>query len=355
MSRLVILAGLALAAACSSAELTGAPGTGGSGGVDPPVDGEDAGGASEDAAPDAGVRLAFTSAVRIIVEPSDSGAAMRAAIANAQKSVHVTMYLMTAQSFIDALVSRKNAGKDVKVVLNQTFPSGTNENQSAYDRLAAAGVSVVWAPAAYQFTHAKTILIDGVEAWIMTMNATYSSPTDNREYLAVDTDAQDVAQAEAIFAADFSNRTPNAPGKLVLSPGDARDVLRALIRSATRSVDVESETLSDYQIVDELIAQQQAKRAVRVVVDGTVTPTPAQLEAMNDLKAKGVKVVKVTAPEIHAKAIVVDGARAFVGSQNLTTNSLTRNRELGVLFDEPSEVGKVAATIAQDFAAGTAF
>lgn len=364
LGRTTLLAGVFAASisagACSPAALTtaGPAGQGGDPAGPDAIDGgdPDASAAPPDGAapPDAGPRLAFTSAVRIIVEPSDSGAAMRAAINGATRSVHVAMYLVTAQSFIDALVGRKNAGKDVKVVLNQTFPSGLNENQAAYDKLRAAGVSVVWAPASFQFMHAKTILVDAAEAWIMTMNATFTSPTDNREFLAVDTDAQDVAQAEALFAADFTGQSAAPPGKLLVSPGpDTRELLKALIGSATRSVDVEAETISDGQIVDALIAAKAAKRSVRVVIDDNPAPTQQQQIAVSDLKAKGIPVVKVTTPEIHAKAIVVDGARAYVGSQNLTTNSLTRNREVGVLFDKASEVGKVAGAIAQDFAAGS--
>ncbi|MCX5747449.1 MAG: phospholipase D-like domain-containing protein [Proteobacteria bacterium] len=41
----------------------------------------------------------------------------------------------------------------------------------------------------------------------------------------------------------------------------------------------------------------------------------------------------------HTAAIVVDGARAFIGSENFTANSLGYNREVGVLFQTASEVG----------------
>jgi phosphatidylserine/phosphatidylglycerophosphate/cardiolipin synthase-like enzyme len=49
-------------------------------------------------------------------------------------------------------------------------------------------------------------------------------------------------------------------------------------------------------------------------------------------------------PYIHAKAIVVDGARAYVGSENLSTQSLDRNREVGIL-----ENGSIASTIQRVF------
>ena len=39
---------------------------------------------------------------------------------------------------------------------------------------------------------------------------------------------------------------------------------------------------------------------------------------------------------LHAKAIVVDGARALIGSANLTERGADRNLELGVLIEGPS-------------------
>lgn len=347
--------------ACNTAQLTDSRTSLDGGGGE----GEDAG-AEEDGSvvvndagevigPDGGPIFPFTKAVRVIVEPSDSGAAMRAAIANAKTSVHMTMYLLTASNVISALIAQKNAGRDVKVILNKSFPTGTNDNQQAYDQLSAAGVQVVWAPPAFTFTHEKALVVDGAEAWIMTMNATFSAPTDNREYLVVDTDPQDVAQLEKIFQGDFTNRATLAPGKLVVSPGNAaRDAIRALIRGATTSVDVEVESLSDDFVTAELNAAQDAGKTVRVVLDGNTTLTPAQQQSIAALKQHKVKVVKLSTPDVHAKAIVVDGARAFVGSQNFTTNALLQNREVGVLFDVPAEVAKVQAAINQDFAAGTA-
>ena len=44
-----------------------------------------------------------------------------------------------------------------------------------------------------------------------------------------------------------------------------------------------------------------------------------------------------------------DGARAFVGSENLTANSLNNNREVGILLDDAILVGKLASTAAQDW------
>ena len=52
---------------------------------------------------------------------------------------------------------------------------------------------------------------------------------------------------------------------------------------------------------------------------------------------------------MHAKIIVVDGARAFLGSENLTANSLDNNRELGILLDDAGIVGQLASIAQKDF------
>lgn len=300
----------------------------------------------------------MTSAISIQVEPTDNGLAVLNAIKGAKKSVHMTMYLLSNNQVINALIDLKKAGKDVKVVLNKNFPANAGSNQSTYDTLKAAGVSVVWAPAGYQYTHAKTVILDGTSVLIMTMNLTYTSASQNREYIVTDTDPQDIADAEMIFQGDYTNAATTVNGKLVLSPKstssiDARARLKALIDGATKTLDVEGETLSDDALVDAMILAHQQNVAVRIVVDGSQDPTPAQADSIALLKAANVPVVSVKAPTIHAKAIVADGVRGYVGSQNFTTNSLFNNREIGVLTDAASELAKVTTAISQDFAAGS--
>jgi len=295
---------------------------------------------------------AYTRAVTIIVEPSDRAQALISAIQTAKVSVHMTMYLLSNSGVINALISQKNMGHDVKVVLNQNFPQGAGGNSSSYATLRNAGVSVVYAPSGYTYTHAKCVIIDNSTAWIMTMNAAQSSPTDNREYLAVDSDPDDVQTAEAVFQADFANLAMNNPGKLVVAPVNARDRLLALLGGATNSIDLEGEELSDSEVVGALASRADAGVNVRVVLGGP--GSPAQQQAIVTLKQHGIPIKVVTTPYMHAKAIVVDGARAYVGSENFTTGSLVSNREVGVIFDVVSEVGKVATTIASDFAGGRA-
>jgi phosphatidylserine/phosphatidylglycerophosphate/cardiolipin synthase-like enzyme len=274
------------------------------------------------------------------------------AIQGATTSVHMTMYLLSSTKVIDALIAQSQAKKDVQVLLNQTFPSsGANagSNDSVYAQLQKAGVNVKWAPAGFTYTHEKGVMIDAKVAWIMTMNTTESSPTANREYLAVDTDPVDVAEAEQIFASDFADTTLNPKGKLVVSPTNSQNELVALIGMATSTIDMEAEELTATAIVDALTAAAAKGVKVRAVLaDASSTDQAAAL------KAAGVSLVTYSKLYVHAKSIVVDGKYAYVGSENFSTGSLGSNRELGVLLDTASEVAKVESTTSSDFAGGTA-
>jgi cardiolipin synthase A/B len=291
--------------------------------------------------------------ISIIVEPSDSGTALVNAIKNATTSVHMVMYLLTADKITNALISAKNAGREVKVILNQTFPTGGDSNQTAYNTLTSAGIQVRWAPSTFSLTHEKCVIIDGQAAWIMTMNATDSGLSGNREFIAIDTDADDVAEAEAIFQADFASTPITPSGKLLVAPVNARDRLVALIASAQSTIEMEAEALSDAAIVGRLANAAGNGVTVKIVLADDV-PSTDEAAARTQLKAAGVQMVTLSNPYIHAKSMVVDSTTAYVGSINYTTGSMTYNREVGVIFTTASEVQKVLTTTRTDFSHGTA-
>jgi phosphatidylserine/phosphatidylglycerophosphate/cardiolipin synthase-like enzyme len=311
--------------------------------------------------------LPMTSAVSIIVEPNGKGGdELVAAITAATTSVYMTMYELDDDDTINALVAKAKAHLDVQVILDS---STTNKsfNTDAYNKLAAAGAAVVWSSSVFTFTHEKTVIIDGATAWIMTMNSNTSSPTSNREYLAIDTDAGDVAESTAVFKADHAMQAITPTGALVVANANARSKLVDLIDSATTTLDVEGEEFSDTQSTGVVPAVSRAAKrgvAVHVVVgnagpdaqaDDLVTNSGGSVVVTGPMSGDGTK----TNPYIHAKAIVVDCtatgcARGFIGSENFSTGSLGYNRELGVIFDAPAELLKVKTAIDTDFANGSA-
>jgi cardiolipin synthase len=335
-------------------------------------------GATETAAPtfdpgDAGA-AAEPGGITLPVEPDGTGVAqgLLMAIEGAQAAVHVEMYLLTSDVYIQALASLAARGVDVKVVLNETFPPGTySSNARSFSELAAAGVGVRWAPTNTGFpsyTHEKAVILDpGTAAavvWVMTMNLDESAPKGNREYLARDTNAGDVAEAEAIFQADYADTSLTPTGSLVVSPSpqnNAAQALEQLVASATRTLDMEAEELTDYGVEAGLFGAitAKARAGVRVRLVLEESTDGAQAAAVTDLVAAGGQVVGYAyggpGLYIHAKAIVADGARAYIGSENFSGGSLGENRELGVIFGDPVAVQQVEASIATDFQGGVAY
>ncbi len=297
-------------------------------------------------------------AVDLLVEPDDGSRALTRAIRAADRSVWLTMYMLTNHTVVHELEYAHASGVDVRVIL-EPHPYGAtdNPNQPAYDNLMAADIPVHWSGPRFRLTHEKGMLIDGATAYIMTTNFTHAAFTANREFDVVDRAPRDVATVRDVFLADWRGR-PYAPrasldGDLPLSPSDARALLGALIRSARRAIDVYGEELQDAGMERELA--RAARRGVRVRVT-----LPAPAPGTPDYDAAGVRAVTLAGGRvrrlprsylyIHAKAIVVDGRRALVGSQNLSAASLDQNRELGVILADSDAIRTLEGTFEVDWA-----
>jgi cardiolipin synthase len=88
---------------------------------------------------------------------------------------------------------------------------------------------------------------------------------------------------------------------------------------------------------------------VRIIV----SPSSDFATEMEALAAAGVEIRLASSLYIHAKLIVADGERAFIGSQNLSATSLDQNRELGIVVDDQVNLSRLTRTFAIDFRAGT--
>jgi phosphatidylserine/phosphatidylglycerophosphate/cardiolipin synthase-like enzyme len=94
----------------------------------------------------------------LIIEPNAGFSAVYSLIGQAKSSIDLTMYELsdhTAESDLGAAAQR---GVDVRVVLDGKQKS---TNDSAYDYLRSHDVKVVWSSPRYEFTHQKTLVVDG--------------------------------------------------------------------------------------------------------------------------------------------------------------------------------------------------
>ncbi|HEY2901569.1 MAG TPA: phospholipase D-like domain-containing protein [Polyangia bacterium] len=292
-------------------------------------------------------------AVALRVQPDDGPPPIATLIRTATRTVALEIYLLTDDQVITALADAATAGRAVTVVLEPHPFGAETANHTAHDRLLAAGVDVVWSSARFALTHTKLLVVDGEQAVVMTCNLTHAGLTTNREFAVVDQAPADVAAAQAVIAADRSDRpTTAAPGgRLLTAPENARASLLALIGGAQNQLDVEMEELSDAGVVAAL-AKATAAGVTVTVVAPAADQSSATKAALARLVAASVRVRTIDAPVVHAKAIVADQRRLYVGSVNLTAASMDDNREVGIIVEDSTAAARVSATITTDAATG---
>jgi phosphatidylserine/phosphatidylglycerophosphate/cardiolipin synthase-like enzyme len=281
-------------------------------------------------------------------------------INSATSTLDMTMYELEDTTAVNDLIALKNKGVTVRVILDRQHKTANN---SAYTSLTNAGIGVVWSSSAFVYTHQKTITVDGVKSLVMTGNLTAQYYTTSRDYGVFTDDTRDVAAIEKVFNADYTatSVTPTDGDHLLWSPNDSRNRLVSFINSATKSLDVEELEFSDSTVVNAIVARAKAGVKVRVVLEN---PSSYSSE-VSAIKAAGGTVVGYSDPNgfyIHAKAMVADYGLSTqeveAGSMNISSNSLSNNRELGIILTGTGVAQPVAQTVEttfnSDYAGGTA-
>jgi cardiolipin synthase len=287
--------------------------------------------------------------VQLFVEPDAGAGPVVQFIDRSQRTLDVAMYLLSDRDVNRALEEANQRGVHVRVMLEE-HPYGSGPgNGSIYQTLRSAGIATVWAPANFQLSHDKYAIADRVTALVGTANWTHSAFTANREYLVVDTNQQDVQALESLFEADWQRQPAEiSDPHLVVSPTNSRSRFLALIATAQQGVDLEAEELQDSGVEDALV--QAARRGVAVrVVTVAAQGNDANASGRRRLVAGGVQVRTLESPYVHAKDLVTDRQRAFVGSENISTASLDQNREVGLLIDDASAIETLENTFSRDW------
>ncbi|MFF7550417.1 phospholipase D-like domain-containing protein [Streptomyces canus] len=279
---------------------------------------------------------------------------------SATTSLDMTMYELEDTTAVNDLIALKNKGVTVRVVLDRAHQSA---NSSAYTALTNAGVGVVWSPSSFVYTHQKTITVDAAKSLVLTGNLTSQYYSTGRDYGVFTDDTRDVAAIEKVFAADYAGTsvTPTDGDHLLWSPTDSRSRLLSVVNAATKTLDVEELEFSDSTVVNAVAARAKAGVKVRVVLE---TPGDYASE-VSEIEAAGGTVVGYSDPDgfyIHAKAMVADYGLATqeveAGSMNISSNSLSNNRELGIILTGTGVAQSVAtaveATFNSDYSGGTA-
>jgi len=268
-------------------------------------------------------------------------------IDNAQTSLDVQMYLFTVSTIRERIIAAHDRGVAVRVLLDPDHEG----NISTRNALMSAGVPTRNAPTLYSFSHAKYLIADGNVAIVMSANFNVDAFSSERNYGFVDRDEADVHDLQQIFNMDWAaggGETPQPANldctRLIVSPNNARQRVLELIGGAQSTLEVEALYVSETNVRNAIGSAKARGVNVRVILEATSD----NQETISFFQGKGIEVREPTSFYLHAKLIIADGV-AFIGSENYSLTSLTKNREVGALIFEPTQAQIVKTQFDSDW------
>ncbi len=285
----------------------------------------------------------------LVVIPEDGVQPLAQLIDSARESVWVYVYMLSERRVVDGLKAAAGRGVDARVMLERDPFGATDFNDPVRDELSRAGVKVQWHNPAFKLSHQKVVLVDRRQALVATFNFVKTAFTTNREFGIITQDPAVVNDLYALFDADWQ-RTSFKPrsDRLVISPNNSRTKIVGVLRSARKVLYMEQLSLQDAEVVAEIA--NAARRGVEVKVIMSVPPSKSDPDARGRKAVvdAGGKVKFLAGLDVHAKVILSDDV-LFVGSENLTAQSLDLNREVGLITTNKAAVDRFLRTFERDW------
>jgi phosphatidylserine/phosphatidylglycerophosphate/cardiolipin synthase-like enzyme len=233
---------------------------------------------------------------------------------------------------LGAAVSR---GVSVHALIAHTNRAGEDNLRKLEMRLLGQGITVARTADDLVRYHAKMMLIDHRELFLLAFNLTHQDLDRTRSFGIVTRSRDLVREAGRLFEADVKRHPYDAGSdRFVVSPVNARKQLAAFLKGAKKQLLIYDPEVSDPGMVR--LLEERAKVGVDVRVIGKVR------------KTNGLAVRKLSM-RLHTRTIIRDGKSAFIGSQSLRELELDSRREVGVIFRDGKIVAKLAEVFQQDW------
>ncbi|HLC47972.1 MAG TPA: phospholipase D-like domain-containing protein [Candidatus Norongarragalinales archaeon] len=135
-----------------------------------------------------------------IISPG-AGDKMVSIIDSARSSIHIILFEFSYPDLKEALVHAAQRGVEVRLILDPKV----DQNLDTADFLKSRGIKIRWSSPKFNYSHAKTAIIDGRKVLTGSLNWSRNAMVRNRE-IGVLVEAEGVAlELEAIFEQDWVN------------------------------------------------------------------------------------------------------------------------------------------------------
>jgi len=277
--------------------------------------------------------------VKLIIQPDAGIAPIVKAIRGAKKTIDIVIFRFDRVEIEKALAAAVERGVDVRALIAHTNKGGEKTLRKLELRLLDCGLTVSRTADDLPRYHGKMMILDKV-LHVYGFNYTKLDIDKSRSFGIVTKDKRLVQEASRLFEADF-NRHGYSPSqaRFIVSPENSRTVLTNFVRAAKKQL-----LIYDPQVSDNLVQRallERAKADVEIRIIGSL-----------EKNLPGVRIRKLGDLRLHVRAIVRDGASAFVGSQSLRKLELDGRREVGVVVENAGVARRIAAVFEDDWAHG---
>jgi phosphatidylserine/phosphatidylglycerophosphate/cardiolipin synthase-like enzyme len=274
--------------------------------------------------------------MNLIIQPEAGLAPVVKAIKRARKTIDIAIFRIDRDEIEKALAAAVQRGVRVRVLVAHTNRGGESRLRKLEQRMLEAGVTVTRTGDEFVRYHGKYMIADDVLS-LFAFNFTTADTVKSRSFGVWTRDKSAVREALALFEADCT-RQPFTPKRspLVVSPETARDTLVTFVKGARKQLLIYDVNIQDPEFAKLLKAQAAAGVDVRVI---------GKFKGAGD--SIGVRPLKPL--RLHARAIVRDSSRAFVGSQSLRRPELNQRREVGVVITNGSVARKLRDLFEMDW------
>jgi cardiolipin synthase A/B len=256
---------------------------------------------------------------RLVLDPDERKEALLSVIGAARRRLILSLFRCDDFSILDALAAALERGCQVEAILTKRAKGGKKRLKKLWGALEEMGAVVTRYGDPVVKYHAKYLVADGTTAIVTTLNPTRKCFTRTWDALLITRDPSVVKGLQTLFRADSAgkplpSRRPISR-RLIVGPERSRSEIRALIAGARSSIRILDHKLSDPDVV----ALLRDRR------DEGITVTVLGKEPKRGF-------------EPHGKMMIIDEARAVLGSTALSTLSLDFRREVSIVVHDPGLV-----------------
>jgi phosphatidylserine/phosphatidylglycerophosphate/cardiolipin synthase-like enzyme len=296
------------------------------------------------------------------------------AIDAAKGEIRIEISVLEDPQILKHLQAALQRGVQVRAIVDRgKYDALASEQANLTQYLTSAGGQLHLSNPAFPRSFPKIILVDS--RLLIYGSACLDETTflHYRDFATTSTVQEILCELQRLFKNDWAysaavgeqpppfNPTPLiSRSDLIVSPVNGAERLVRFYQAAKRTLDVYTEPLGNLTLESELVAA--VKRGVRVrliapehVNDGTAEIQQLQDDSLAALAAAGVDVhvsgpnETAQLPYMHARAAVVDGKVAYLGSISLSPDSITFNREMGLVLRQRVLVRKLEEQFQSDY------